>query len=383
MSLSLPLDLLRVESEDKRPARPQEPSGPYAYYEEEVSFENQPAGIMLAGTLTLPRKEGSFPVVILISGSGAQDRNEEVFGHRPFLIIADYLTNNGIAVLRFDDRGTASSTGSFVGATTGDFASDVEAGVKYLMARKEIDHSRIGLVGHSEGGIIAPIVAARSTDISFIVLLAGSGLRGDSLLLLQQEAIAGASGVSEENVRLAQSINRSIYDMIIQTDDTDRLAADISAYLRRTIALYPGMKPSGMDDDAYVISQTRQATDAWFRYFIRLDPSVALEKVTCPVLALNGEKDLQVPAGPNLRAIGDALARGGNKRVTAKEYPGLNHMFQQCVTCSTYEYGVIEQTFSPTVLKDISDWIKSGAINYGAMLSILCPQRRHLTSKEL
>lgn len=359
MSLSLPLDLLKGEAEDKKPSRPQDPTQPYAYYEEEVSFENQQAGITLAGTLTLPQKEGSFPAVVLISGSGAQDRNEEAFGHRPFLVIADHLTRNGIAVLRFDDRGTVSSTGNFRGATTADFASDVEAGVKYLMTRKEINPSRIGLIGHSEGGIIAPIVAARSKDISFIVLLAGSGLRGDSLLLLQQEAIARASGVSEENVRLACSINRRIYDMIIQTDDTGKLADDISAYMRQVIEQYPGIKPSGMDEDSYVIYQTRQASDAWMRYFIRLDPAVALEKVSCPVLALNGEKDLQVLSQPNLKAIGDALSKGGNSRVTTREYAGLNHMFQQCTTCSTYEYGVIEQTFSPAVLNDISAWIKS------------------------
>ncbi|HAH58159.1 MAG TPA: alpha/beta hydrolase, partial [Bacteroidales bacterium] len=195
-----PMNLSRKAIEKEVIKRPQEPSKPYNYYSEEVTFQNTKANILLAGTLTLPEKEGNFPVVILITGSGPQNRDEELLGHKPFLVIADYLTKNGIGVLRYDDRGVGQSTGDFKAATTADFATDVESAIEYLKTRKEVNVHKIGLIGHSEGGIIAPMVASASNDVSFIVLLAGTGIRGDKLLLLQQELIAKANGVSETEI---------------------------------------------------------------------------------------------------------------------------------------------------------------------------------------
>ncbi|MCZ8215835.1 MAG: alpha/beta hydrolase, partial [Cyclobacteriaceae bacterium] len=180
---TFPMNLSKEKVEKEKIVRPQEPAKPYPYYSEDVTFENKSAGISLAGTLTLPKKEGIFPVVILISGSGPQNRDEELMGHKPFLVLSDHLTKNGIAVLRYDDRGTALSKGDFKTATSADFATDVEAAMAYLKTRKEINKKKIGLIGHSEGGLIAPMVASRSKDVSFIVLLAGPGIPGDSILL--------------------------------------------------------------------------------------------------------------------------------------------------------------------------------------------------------
>ncbi|MDR0385816.1 MAG: alpha/beta fold hydrolase [Prevotellaceae bacterium] len=363
MGQSLPLNLTRKKIEKEELHRPQEPVKPYPYIEEDVSFENREAGVRLAGTLTLPRKTGQFPAVVLISGSGAQNRDEELMGHRPFLIIADYLTRNGIAVLRFDDRGTAASSGDFQKANTADFSNDVEAAVKYLLTRKEINKRQIGLIGHSEGGIIAPMVAARrSKDIAFIVLLAGTGIQGKELLLLQSEAISRASGISEELLQASMSLSRSIYDLALQTTDKDELQTAVSARIRELIAVYPAMIPADMSEDTFIRLQIRALTSPWLQYFLKYNPAVDLEKVKCPVLALNGEKDLQVPAKINLEAIRTALLKGGNKAVTVMELPGLNHLFQECETGLPAEYGTIEQTFSPTALREIMKWIT--ALNF-------------------
>ena len=355
---SFPLDLTREEIEKKPIARPQEPTKPYSYYSEDIKFENMKDKIVLAGTLTLPQKDGNFPTVILISGSGPQNRDEEILGHKPFLVLADYLTKNGIAVLRFDDRGTAESTGDFKIATSLDFAIDVESAVKYLQSRKEINKKQIGLIGHSEGGIIAPMVAVESKDIRFIVLLAGMGIPGDQLLLLQQELIGKAMGVSEEELQKTRSINKAAFDIVIKTTNTESLKTELTNYIKQTLKDNPeSEKPAGMSDDDFIKLQVDQLTSPWMQYFIKYDPSSTLEKVKCPVLALNGEKDLQVPAEVNLEAIGKALEKGGNKKVTIKELPNLNHLFQECNTGSPSEYATIEQTFSPIALTEITNWI--------------------------
>ncbi|MDR1096555.1 MAG: alpha/beta hydrolase, partial [Tannerella sp.] len=307
---------------------------------------------------TLPAGEGTFPAVVLISGSGAQNRDEEIMGHKPFLVLSDCLTRNGIAVLRFDDRGTAASTGNFPTATSYDFSKDVAAGVKYLQGRKEIDRKKTGLIGHSEGGIIASMLAARSDDIAFIVLLAGPGIPGDSLLLLQQEAIGRASGTDEKVLQMTREINRKLYDMIIRTADTVRLYREAEAYLKQAIAQHSLLKPGNMSEDAFIHSLMQQISSPWLRYFLRYNPAEALEKVKCPVLALNGEKDLQVPPGVNLEAIRKAVKKG---KLTARELPGLNHIFQECSTGLLTEYSTIEQTFSPAALDIILNWIKNQA----------------------
>ncbi|MDR1879881.1 MAG: alpha/beta fold hydrolase [Tannerellaceae bacterium] len=355
--LTLPLNLSR-EAAVNTLVRPQEPVKPYPYHEEEVSFENAEAGVTLAGTLTLPEREGAAPAVVLISGSGAQNRDEELMGHKPFLVIADYLTRNGIAVLRFDDRGTAGSTGDFKTATSLDFSKDVEAAVHYLQTRKEIDRKRIGLIGHSEGGVIAPMLASRSKDIAFFVLLAGTGVRGDQLLLSQQEAIYTASGMSDADWKNLKAMNEKVFAIVVQSTHPEQLKADLTGYLKQLFTDHPDQIPQGMGEEQFIQSYVTQMTHPWMVYFLKYDPAPALEKTKCPVLALNGEKDRQVPAKENLEAIKRALAKGGNKRVTVKAFPGLNHLFQECKTGLPTEYATIEQTFSPAVLEEISQWIK-------------------------
>ena len=355
---SFPLNLTKSKVEKEIINRPQEPTKPYPYYSEDVKFENTKDKIVLAGTLTLPKKDGNFPAVVLISGSGPQNRDEELLGHKPFLVLADYLTKNGIAVLRFDDRGTAESTGNYKTATSKGFAGDVESAIKYLKSRKEINKNKIGLIGHSEGGIIAPMVAAGSKDISFIVLLAGTGIRGDKLLLLQQGLIGKASGVSDPDLQKAKIINKGAFDLVLKYDDLDTLGIKLTKYLKQALKDNPeSEKPEGMSEDNYIKLQVNQLISPWMYYFIRYNPAPTLQKVKCPVLAINGSKDLQVPAKVNLKAIKEALEIGGNKKVTTKELPGLNHLFQECKTGLPTEYAAIEQTFSPIALTEILNWI--------------------------
>ena len=331
-------------------SRPQEPKKPYPYYTEDVKFLNKTANITLAGTLSLPKKEGNFPAVILITGSGAENRDEEIFGHKPFLVLSDYLTKKGIAVLRLDDRGVGESTGNTNTSTTVDFASDIQAGVDYLKTRTEINKKKIGLIGHSEGGLIAPMVAGNSKDINFIVLLAGPGLRGDKILLLQNELIKRQSGMPEAENQKEKEIYKGAYDLIIASSvNDDTLKSNISSYLKT--------KYNDPSKDEIVKLFATQVTGVWMYNFIKLDPAPFLEKVKCPVLALNGSKDLQVPAEVNLDAIKKTLADSGNKKVTTKIVPNLNHLFQECQTGLPTEYETIEQTFSPIALEEISDWL--------------------------
>lgn len=358
--MSFPMNLSREELQAAKPIRPQEPVKPYSYHSEDITFENKKAGIKLAGTLTLPKQEGNCPAVILISGSGPQNRDEELLGHKPFLVLSDYLTKNGIAVLRFDDRGTAASTGNFKTATTVDFSTDVEAGIEFLRSRKEIDKKKIGLIGHSEGGLIAPMVASGSKNVAFIVLLAGPGLPGDQLLLMQQEAIGKASGTSDEKLAVNYKINKDAFDMVRQAKDPEKLKTDLTVYLKQSLKDHPEFeKPEGMSDQYFVMLQVSQITSPWMLYYIKYDPAIALEKTKCPVLALNGEKDLQVPSKENLEAVKNALTKGGNTRSTIKELPGLNHLFQECKTGSPDEYSETEQTLSPGAMTEILNWIRT------------------------
>jgi len=357
--LTLPLTLERTEEPPKALVRPQEPKQPFPYRSEEVFFENRMANITLAGTLTLPENGENLTAVILISGSGAQNRDSEIFGHKPFLVIADYLTRRGIAVLRFDDRGTAQSTGNFETATTANFATDVESAIAFLKTHPEINLQKIGLIGHSEGGIIAPMVASRSQDVAFIVMLAGTALRGDKILLSQQAMIFRASGMPENQIEQILAINTKIFDKIIDTK------ADLSQ--QEIINFLNGMKVeltvlaamNGMTTDDYIHLMSAQLSSLWMQYFIRYNPAPALEKLQIPVFALNGSNDLQVSATENLTAISEALKRGGNQNVIIREYSGLNHLFQECASGLPQNYGLIEQTFSPKVLMDLADWILS------------------------
>ncbi|HQI40747.1 MAG: alpha/beta hydrolase [Ignavibacteriales bacterium UTCHB2] len=352
--ISIPLSLVKatnVEIENTIPKKPQEPTKPYAYYSEDVTFENNKANVTLAGTLTLPKKEGNFPAVILITGSGPQNRDEEILGHKPFLVISDYLTKNGIAVLRYDDRGVAKSTGDFKTATTFDFASDVEAAISYLKTRNEICVKKLGLIGHSEGGIITPFVAAKSKDVDFIILLAGHGLQGDKLMLLQKEKLERAIQIDEQEISKGQEIFGGAYDIILNSNLTDTdLKSKINSYLKQSFA--------GGITEEHVNTITNQITTPWMINFLKYNPASTLEEVKCPVLALNGEKDLQVPAQENVSVIKTSLEKGGNKNIMIKVFPNLNHLFQECKTGLPNEYSKIEETFSPEALDLITTWIK-------------------------
>jgi uncharacterized protein len=357
--LSLPLNLSKNLEEQAKINRPQEPKKPYPYYSEELVFTNKKENITLAGTLTLPTKEGKYPVVVLISGSGPQNRDCEIVGHKSFLLIADYLTKRGIGVLRYDDRGVAESKGIFSAATSQDFATDVEAAVSYLKTRNDINPKKIGLIGHSEGGLIAPMVAAKSKDVSFIVLLAGVGVNGGDVLLTQQRAISEGMGLNQKAIDLNYGINKKAYDLIKKSQNADNLKKELTDYFEKTIKETPYAKPPQMSEVDYVKAQVTANSNVWLQYFIRFDPANTLKNVKCPVLALNGDKDLQVSSKINLKAIEEALKKAKNKRVTIKEMPNLNHLFQECKTGLTIEYGEIEQTFSPTALNEMGVWLEN------------------------
>ncbi len=353
--IAIPLVLHRTGKDTEGPKRPQEPKKPYPYREEEISFKNTDVGITLAGTLTLPANGGPFPAVVLITGSGPQDRDETIFAHKPFLILSDYLTRQGIAVLRYDDRGVGKSTGSFGTATSADFAGDAQAALAYLKTRKDIRTDRLGLIGHSEGGIIAPMIAARSRDVAFIVMMAGTGVPGDEIILEQATLIGKAMGVSEKQLLQAREINKKIYDLIKSGKDS----ATVTPQLRSLLAAATDTtkRNDATASNAAINAQIRQITSPWFRYFLAYDPRTALKMVHCPVLALNGEKDLQVPPRQNLPIIESTLRMGGNNDVTVREIPGLNHLFQAATTGAPSEYAKIEETISPAALKLIGDWI--------------------------
>lgn len=337
--------------------RPQEPRPPYPYYRELVRFKNEKAGITLAGTLTLPSLKGNFPAVVMITGSGPQDRDEKIFDHKIFHVIADHLTRNGIAVLRFDDRGVGESTGNFKTATTRDFSDDAESAIAYLKTRKEINKAKIGLAGHSEGGLVAPMVAVRSKDVAFMVLLAAPAMQLDSLLLLQQVVISRISGIPEAQIQNSRRINAGAYKIVTNSTDPSTIKEKLTLYVKENPDTTSLMIPKGMTREQAVNASIEALSTPWARYLLTYDPIPTLEKVTCPVLALNGEKDFQVPPKENLGGIASAAQKSGNKRVKVVELPRLNHLFQECKTGSFVEYPQIEQTFSPVALKAMSDWI--------------------------
>ena len=338
--------------------RPQVPKKPYPYIEEEVAYENKEAGITLAGTLTLPSGKGPSPVVLLISGSGPQDRNETIYNHHPFLVLADYLTRQGIAVLRVDDRGVGESTGDFSQATSVDFASDVLAGIEYLKTRKEINPEQIGLIGHSEGGLIAPMVAVKSPDVAFIILMAGTGLTGEEILYLQGALISRAMGVSEEDIAKNRQFNEKIFSVIKEEKDKKNAEERLrQMFMEDWEKMSDEKKEQIGDPEVFLKAQLQNLLSPWLKFFLIYDPKPTLSKVKCPVLAINGEKDLQVPPKENLSAIEEALKVGGNQNYTIKELPNLNHLFQTAQTGLPAEYAKIEETISPVALKIISDWI--------------------------
>lgn len=346
----LPLTMVRGAVAAAAPARPQMPKRPFPYREEEVSFASVP-GVRIAGTLTLPQGRGPFPAAVLITGSGPQDRDETLMGHKPFLLLSDYLTRRGIAVLRMDDRGEGGSTGNFAAATTADFAKDVEAAVRFLAARPEVARNKVGLIGHSEGGLIAPMVATRSRGVAYVVMLAGTGIPGDSLLRLQGAAVLRSSGAPEEMVRRQGEVQGRVF----AAARAGRDSADVARRLRA--ALTAEERAAGASSPDSLPGPMRALLSPWFRYFLTYDPRPALRRLTVPTLALNGALDVQVPAKENLAAIDTALRAAGNRDYRVMELPGLNHLFQTARTGSPGEYATIEETMSPATLEAVASWI--------------------------
>lgn len=349
----IPLEMKRIaKAEDAALKRPQTPKKPYPYDEVEVSYANKQDNIKLAATLTVPRGNGPFPAVVLITGSGSQDRNETLLGHQPFLVLADYLTRRGLAVLRADDRGVGGTSRGSANDTSENFVGDALAGVEFLKARKEINPRQIGLIGHSEGGMIAPMAAVKSNDVAFIVLMAGPGIPGDKLLVMQNGLISAAECENEVKASMAQvvtlfAIAKEEKDPAVAKQKMQAESAKIAEAARKRL-------------DAQLGSLENQITgilSPWFRYFLAYDPRPTLIKVRVPVLAINGERDTQVPPKEDLAAIEQALKDGGNRDYEIVSLPGLNHLFQKSNTGAPSEYGAIEETIAPMALQTMGDWI--------------------------
>ncbi|MDT8400958.1 MAG: alpha/beta fold hydrolase [Bacteroidales bacterium] len=337
--------------------RPQEPTAPFPYNEEDVKFPSLKEEFHLAGTLTTPEGEGPFPAVVLVSGSGSQNRDEEIFGHKPFKVLADHLTRKGVAVLRYDDRGVGASGGSALSATSADLAGDARAAFMYLNTRDEIDKESIGIIGHSEGGLIAFMLASQYDDIAFIVSMAGPGVKGSVILQDQTEYISRLSGLDEETLEQSTRVNNEIYSLIEEYEDPEKGISKMKLFIRD---FYTG---EGEEEETInqVLDNLKQTINPtsypWLRYFIMSDPADYYPLIGCPVLAINGDKDCQVLAEKNVNAIVSGLEKAGHRDVKGIVFPGLNHLFQHATTGLPNEYGEIEETVSPEVLETISAWI--------------------------
>ena len=345
--MTFPLNLTKAEKKEQKKARPQDPQPPFNYHIEEVTFVNEKEGNTLVGTLTIPKGEGPFPAMVLVSGSGQQDRDEELMNHRPFWVIADYCALHGIAVLRYDDRGIGGSEGEVKNATSMDFSYDAEAAFDYLRNRKEINASKVGILGHSEGGVINFMVSARRPEVAFLISLAGPSVNGIEVLKEQQAAILRASGMSEEAIQFSGNANAQMFDIVEASND--RVEAD--TLIRQLL------KGWGYNEE--LTEQTvGQMTSPWMYYFLKYDPTEAIVKTKCPALLLNGSKDLQVIASQNLPAYEKIIAEYGKTNLILRELPDLNHLFQHCESGLPNEYFEIEETISPEVLEMIVGFVK-------------------------
>jgi len=371
--MTLPLELVKtgdvaVAAEMKRP---QTPKPPFSYHSEEVSYGNADNSIRFGGTFTRPSlwadkvKEMKYPVVILITGSGQQDRDETLFEHKPFAVIADHFAKQGIATLRVDDREKGKTTGKFMTSTTLDFAKDVEAGIEYIKTRKDVDLKNIGLIGHSEGGMIAPMVASKRKEVKFIVLLAGPGVPIIELMEQQSVDVMFSSGVPKDQAEKFRPLYTSIMLAALKEPDTaaaENNIIDLFTKWQNNTDSATVKNTTGVTDKesltAFASSVVKQVKQPWFHYFLQFKPADYLKNVRCAVLALNGEKDIQVAAAPNLEAIRKIMTEKMVKTFKVQQLPGLNHMFQRCNTCTVQEYAQLEETFDPGTLTIISSWIK-------------------------
>ena len=347
---NLPLDFKRSD-QTLELRRPQTPVRPFPYAEEEVAFSGGAEGVVLSGTLTLPRGGGPFPAALLLAGSGPQDRDESLANHRPFLLIADALARKGIAVLRYDKRGVGKSTGNPDTATTMDLAADAQAALAFLKTRKEINAASIGLIGHSEGAIIAPYLAGHSKEVKWLVLLAAPATTGEQTLLNQSELIGRAGGLSDEQLEPSLAFDQAAYALVRKEKDPNALAGKLVGLVKES-GLDAALPPATLE------TQLRMLASPWFRFFLDYDPMPNLKAVSCPVLALYGQKDLQVSSKANLPMLEKVFHDSMNTQAETRELPELNHLFQHAYTGTPAEYAAIEETFSPEALALIVDWVR-------------------------
>ena len=330
--------------------RPQNPAKPYPYVVEEVSFPAGDGKVTLAGTLTIPQGAGPFPAAVFVGGSGPADRDETTAGHKPFLVLADLLARKGIAALRYDKRGIGQSTGNYEQATVDDLAGDVQAALNYLKTRKEVDPKRTGVLGHSEGGILAEQVAVHTSDLDWLVLLATPATTGERTLLRQSELIARTGGLPEEQITRSQQLDRMAYGAVREEKSPSALEARLRNLIEKS-GLSASMPPAALQ------AQIRLMTTPWFRQYLDLNPAPLLEQIKCPVLALNGDRDLQVDADQTVPVLRQAYEKSGNKDFTVMEIEGVNHLFQKAQSGSPALYGAIEETIAPEVLNAITAWL--------------------------
>lgn len=360
--IEIPLEL-KKSAGSARNNRPQTPQPPFSYRSEDVIYQNADKSLQYGATITIPPAKGKFPAVVLITGSGPQDRDETIMGHHPFAVIADHLTKNGSIVLRVDDRGVGKSSGDFSKATTADFAADVHAGIEYLLTRDDVDRKKIGLIGHSEGGMIAPMVASSRKDISYIILMAGPGVKIIDLMAEQNLAVARSSGISEATQKEIKPLFRKVVTAIVEAADSSSAIASVTAITEEWASQTSAAILDEMDFNtaelrsAYIREMIKQFQSPWFSYFIKFDPVDYLVKLKGHVLAINGDKDIQVVADQNLPGIESALKKSSVRSYDIKKVSGLNHLFQKCTKCTVQEYGELEETISPEVLKIMSDWL--------------------------
>ncbi len=364
MNFPLNLEPLKEGEAEKVVLKPQTPKPPFSYEPIDLLYEGTVTKLTYGATLTCPKDNDKHPLVILITGSGRQDRDETIFDHKPFAVIADYLTNKGFVVLRVDDRGAGKSTGDFSKSTTADFALDVEEHIRYAKTLSMVDTNKIGLIGHSEGGLIAPMVAARNKSVAFIVLMAGPGIEITELMGIQNEMVLKSAGISQAAVDAYVPLYKRLMKTIISIDDkqvaikkANELVEDWYQKTNKDFVKLTTNIGSKDDINKFATAMAETLSTNWWKYFAAYNPGPALQQLKCPVLAINGSADIQVPAVASLKGIETALKKGGNKHFVTKQFEGLNHLFQKCTKCTVPEYGELETTIEPEVLDYMGNWL--------------------------